>query len=553
GNHPMREVMREYDRFRSVNKIAPNILGLTACVIHKKVKPYQVENAMRELEVALNSSLETSNDQDKVKEFTTRPQEVMLEYDLPQHPSHYQEKIETELNAIIENINEKEDLEEKPKKALIKIIKNIEYIMLELGDWCVGRAIKYEIEDFQDKMENEDVPNKRGLLKEIKERLQTIYLMCHDEEKTMTPEEDTNPKIKRLLDILRACKNLQVTGLVFVERRSTAKILYDMLLMISEQGNGDLAWVKPRYVVGVSCRPGVDIHLAELELRKQKKALEEFRKGICNIIVTTSVLEEGVDVRKCNIVLRFDLPQNFRAYVQSRGRARAIPSKYIMMYPAGSLDKELNIIRINRIIEKVLQKLCHERELPSDDETREHFALDEIIEPYAPYGVNGPKVTMNSAVALVNRYCGKLPQDKFTLLVPDVEYQKIKDAIPEKVKAGIKLPINAPLKTVIYGDEMENKDLAKKSAAIALCRKLHIMGELDHRLLPTQKSSQDMLNELVDLQNEDIEKGTALPGTRKRKQVYKKKSAKPFIIKRMKAIIMCIIYVLLKLKARLTE
>merc|ERR1711962_86197 len=111
---------------------------------------------------------------------------------------------------------------------------------------------------------------------------------------------------------------------------------------------------------------------------------------------------------------------------------------------------------------------------------RNHFALDETIKPFAPYGVNGPKVTMNSALALVNRYCGKLPHDKFTTLTPDVEYSG-----SDRIVAGIKLPINAPLRTVIYGEGMETKDLAKKSAAIALCRKLHSLGELDHRLLPT--------------------------------------------------------------------
>ncbi|CAL4177969.1 unnamed protein product, partial [Meganyctiphanes norvegica] len=52
GEHPMRKVMHEYERLKSANKAAPlpRILGLTACVIHKKVKPHQVENSMRQLE-----------------------------------------------------------------------------------------------------------------------------------------------------------------------------------------------------------------------------------------------------------------------------------------------------------------------------------------------------------------------------------------------------------------------------------------------------------------------------------------------------------------------
>ncbi|CAL4170416.1 unnamed protein product, partial [Meganyctiphanes norvegica] len=227
------------------------------------------------------------------------------------------------------------------------------------------------------------------------------------------------------------------------------------------------------------------------------------------------------------------MPKNFRGYVQSRGRARAIPSKYVLMCTTENIDKELETVQVYRTIELVLQKLCHEREPPSDDERKQHFADDDIIKPYEPFGIDGPKVTMNSALSLVNRYCGKLPQDKFTLLIPHVKFDKREDKNMVKIVARIKLPINAPLKIAIYGDERESKDLAKKSAAIALCRKLHSMGELDdHHLLPKQRTSADMLKELVDLQPEDIEEGSAQPGTRKRKQVYKRKLCSAFTNKK---------------------
>ncbi|CAL4139210.1 unnamed protein product [Meganyctiphanes norvegica] len=230
GEHPMRKVMHEYERLKSANKAAPlpRILGLTACVIHKKLKPFQVENCMRQLEVALDSTLKTSYDQDKVKEFTTRPQEIFLLYDEPQY-SQYQQKIMTELNAIIENIEEKVDLEKNAKKDLTKIIKNIIHIMQELGDWCVGRAIKYEIEDFQDKMENEYVPCKRGLLKEIKESLQIIYLMCYDEEKVLDPEQDTSPKVQINFYIMQKKKKISCN---FSTSISFQKIIVMIIMII---------------------------------------------------------------------------------------------------------------------------------------------------------------------------------------------------------------------------------------------------------------------------------------------------------------------------------
>ena len=38
--------------------------------------------------------------------------------------------------------------------------------------------------------------------------------------------------------------------------------------------------------------------------------------------VATSVLEEGLDVPACDVVVRFDSVDSLRAYVQSRGRVR---------------------------------------------------------------------------------------------------------------------------------------------------------------------------------------------------------------------------------------
>ena len=48
-------------------------------------------------------------------------------------------------------------------------------------------------------------------------------------------------------------------------------------------------------------------------------------------MVATSVVEEGLDVKKCNVVIRFDGLNNYRAYVQSKGRARAKDSKFIVL------------------------------------------------------------------------------------------------------------------------------------------------------------------------------------------------------------------------------
>lgn len=49
------------------------------------------------------------------------------------------------------------------------------------------------------------------------------------------------------------------------------------------------------------------------------------------MLVATSVAEEGLDIRQCNVVIRFDLAKTVLAYIQSRGRARKPGSDYILM------------------------------------------------------------------------------------------------------------------------------------------------------------------------------------------------------------------------------
>lgn len=50
-----------------------------------------------------------------------------------------------------------------------------------------------------------------------------------------------------------------------------------------------------------------------------------------NIIIATSILEEGLDVQSCNLVIRFDPSATVCSFIQSRGRARMKSSDFLIM------------------------------------------------------------------------------------------------------------------------------------------------------------------------------------------------------------------------------
>ena len=83
------------------------------------------------------------------------------------------------------------------------------------------------------------------------------------------------------------------------------------------------------------------------------QVLRKFRAHETNLLIATSIVEEGVDIPKCNLVVRFDLPMEYRSYVQSKGRARAPVSNYIMLADSERTKTFQEDLKTYKAIEKV--------------------------------------------------------------------------------------------------------------------------------------------------------------------------------------------------------
>lgn len=51
---------------------------------------------------------------------------------------------------------------------------------------------------------------------------------------------------------------------------------------------------------------------------EQLEVLDGFRRGVFNVLVATNVIEEGLDIRSCNVVIKADAVTNYRSFIQSQ-------------------------------------------------------------------------------------------------------------------------------------------------------------------------------------------------------------------------------------------
>ena len=61
----------------------------------------------------------------------------------------------------------------------------------------------------------------------------------------------------------------------------------------------------------------IDPHCLLL-MKVQREVLKKMKAGELDIVISTAVAEEGLDVAQCQLVLRYDLPSTALAFVQSR-------------------------------------------------------------------------------------------------------------------------------------------------------------------------------------------------------------------------------------------
>nr|QXP50134.1 aviD [Homo sapiens] len=321
--------------------------------------------------------------------------------------------------------------------------------------------------------------------------------------------EELEEKIQKLEKILKSNAET-ATDLVVLDR------------LIKEAGKQDpeLAYISSNFITGHGIGKNQPRNKQmEAEFRKQEEVLRKFRAHETNLLIATSIVEEGVDIPKCNLVVRFDLPTEYRSYVQSKGRARAPISNYIMLADTDKIKSFEEDLKTYKAIEKILRNKCSKSVDTGETDIDPVMDDDDVFPPYVLRPDDGgPRVTINTAIGHINRYCARLPSDPFTHLAPKCRTRELPDGT---FYSTLYLPINSPLRASIVGPPMSCVRLAERVVALICCEKLHKIGELDDHLMPVGKETVKYEEEL-DLHDEEETSVPGRPGSTKRRQCYPK-------------------------------
>ncbi|XP_061897214.1 endoribonuclease Dicer [Entelurus aequoreus] len=569
-DHPYCEIMKLFDD----SLCNPRILGLTAAILNGKCDPSDLEHKIQNLEQVLKSNAETATDLVVLDRYASQPREVVLDCGPYVDKTGLSSRLQVELDEALHFLDDcnvsvlREDRD--PTAISRQVLSDCRAVLQVLGPWCADKAAGIMVRELQKYIKHELGGLNRKFLLFTDTILRKVHALCEEHFSPSSLDlKFVTPKVLRLLEILHEYKPFErqqfesvewynnrnednyvswsdsedededeevetkerpeanfpspftniLCGIIFVERRYTAVVLNRLIKEAGKQ-DPELAYISNNFISGHSIGKNQPRNKQmEVEFRKQEEVLRKFRAHETNLLIATSIVEEGVDIPKCNLVVRFDLPTEYRSYVQSKGRARAPVSNYIMLADSDKTKSFEEDLTTYKAIEKILRNKCSKSVEVGEFDVEHVFDDDNILPPYVLRSEDGgPRVTINTAIGHINRYCARLPSDPFTHLAPKCKTTETQDG---RFQSTLYLPINSPLRVPVKGPKMNCARLAEKAVALLCCEKLHRIGELDDHLMPVGKETVKYEEEL-DLHDEEETSVPGRPGSTKRRQCYPK-------------------------------
>jgi len=78
-----------------------------------------------------------------------------------------------------------------------------------------------------------------------------------------------------------------------------------------------------------------------MTLAKHNEILDWFRQEGNKVLITTPVLEEGINVTSCELVVRYTPAKTSTEFKQSKGRARKAGARFVTIIEKGSGERAI--------------------------------------------------------------------------------------------------------------------------------------------------------------------------------------------------------------------
>ncbi|KAF1997932.1 hypothetical protein P154DRAFT_470302, partial [Amniculicola lignicola CBS 123094] len=321
-----------------------------------------------------------------------------------------------------------------------------------------------------------------------KQHLATIFRQIPPQtsDSSVISLDQISTKVEMLIDTLVAEAAEDFTGLVFVEQRIWVAILAEILC--THPRTRELFNIGT--FIGTSNSTSRKGNIADLaQAPNQQTTLDDFRGGKKNLILATSVLEEGIDISSCHLVVCFERPENLKSFVQRRGRARKQKSKYIIFVPDIGPSKSPQTWEM---LEEEMKKqyLDDTREVKNAEKRELTEEGEKAAQLLYRVPTTGALLTFDNASQHLHHFCSILGSGPDVDPRPRFSFNEEKS----KIKGEVTLPISVDptVRTANSLMTWKTERNAARDAAFQAYRNLHLAGLVNDNLLPIREDADDM-------------------------------------------------------------
>lgn len=315
----------------------PLILGLTASPGGTLEK---IEEIKRNLHVEA-VEIRTEKDED-VKPYIQKTKREWIYVKLPSEFKKIRNLLQECLNDRLRTIRRMGlDLKKETKGGLVNLQKKLGDAYAESGNWKIARALSLvaetiKIEHGAELLETQGITPLHLYFTKLTEQTSKATKRMLNDPRIREAIEFTNklyargskhPKLKKLLNVIKDIlrENPESKIIVFANYRSTIDEIKEFLT----ENN-----VSCEILIGQ--RKSIKDGLSQ---KQQIEVLRRFADGKFNVLITSSIGEEGLDVVATNVAIFYDEVGSAIRLIQRRGRVgRQIPGKVIHLLTKGTRD-----------------------------------------------------------------------------------------------------------------------------------------------------------------------------------------------------------------------